>query len=213
MPEYPSSRRLRAAITAIAFVAAASLAACAQLIKPQVTTAPEALRAGAYRLDPDHATVLFKLDHLGLSTYVGRFDEIAASLDFDEAAPKAARLDVRIATASLDVNNPEFEDTLRGPAWFNAAEFPEARFVSTEIEVTGANTGRVTGDFTLMGVTQPVTLDVTFNGGARNLLTSRYTLGFAATGALSRSAFGLDRFVPAIGDRVMLEIHAEFQRQ
>ncbi|GAB4522625.1 MAG: YceI family protein [Parvularculaceae bacterium] len=210
MPERP---RLRPAAAGFAFLAVAGAAACAQLITPDVSTEAGALRAGAYRLDPDHAVLLFKLNHLGFSTFVGRFNDIEASLDFDESDPAAARLDARVATASIDVNNPEFEETLRGPGWFDTERFPEARFVSTEIEITGENTGRVTGDFTLMGETRPVTLDVTFNGGARNLLTRRYTLGFAASGAFSRSAFGLDNFAPAVGDQVTLEIHAEFQRQ
>lgn len=197
----------------LAAAGAVLLSACAQLITPDVSTEAGALRAGAYRLDPDHATLLFKLDHLGFSTYVGRFNEFDASLDFDESDPKAARLEARVATASIDVGNPDFEETLRGAAWFDTETFPEARFVSTSIEITGENAGRVTGDFTLMGETRPVTLDVTFNGGARNLLTRRYTLGFAASGAFSRSAFGLDNFAPAVGDVVTLEIHAEFQRQ
>ena len=57
-----------------------------------------------------------------------------------------------------------------------------------------------------------MTLDVTFNGGADSLLTGRYTLGFAATGTLLRSTFGLGAYAPAVGDEVTLEIHAEFQR-
>ena len=68
----------------------------------------------------------------------------------------------------------------------------------------------MTGDLTLRGVTAPVTLDVTFNGGGSNILTGAYTLGFEAEGTLLRSTFGLGSFAPAIGDEVTLEIHAEF---
>ena len=75
-------------------------------------------------------------------------------------------------------------------------------FRSTAIEVTGEKTGRITGDLTLHGVTRPVTLDVTFNGGANSLITGRYTLGFAATGAIKRSEFGISNLVPAVGDEV-----------
>jgi polyisoprenoid-binding protein YceI len=73
--------------------------------------------------------------------------------------------------------------------------------------------GTVAGELTLRGVTRPITLDVIFNGGADNLLTGRYTLGFAATGTIRRSEFGITNLVPAIGDEVTLEIHAEFLRQ
>ena len=70
----------------------------------------------------------------------------------------------------------------------------------------------VTGDFTLRGVTLPLELDGRFNGGADNILTGRYTLGFAASGSLSRSAYGIDAFGALVGDEVGIEIHAEFQR-
>jgi polyisoprenoid-binding protein YceI len=192
---------------------ALTLAACGYLLPAHNQTfAPEQLPAGAYRLDPEHASLLFKLDHFGFSELVGRFDRFQASLDFDPKEPQAARLTVLVDPASIDLNLPKFEQDLRGPDWFDVARFPQARFVSRKIEITGAKTGRVTGDLSLHGATAPVTLDVTFNGGADSLLTGRYTLGFAATGTLSRSAFGLGAYVPAVGDQVTLEIHAEFQR-
>jgi polyisoprenoid-binding protein YceI len=188
------------------------LGACGYLIPRAETTRPAALPAGAYRVDPEHASVLVKIDHLGFSQLVGRFDRFDATLDFDSDNPAASRLDAEIDPASIDFNLPKFEDDLRGADWFDVARYPEARFTSREIEATGENTGRVTGDLTLHGVTQPVTLDVTFNGAGDSLVTGRYTLGFAAAGTLSRSAFGLGAYAPAVGDEVSLEIHAEFQR-
>jgi len=190
------------------------VAGCGRLLPAQHQSVdPVDLRPGVYRLDPDHTTVLFKVDHLGFSTYIGRFDTVDATLDFDPERPRDARLDVVIETASVDVNLPAFEAELAGPDWFDSARFPQARFVSTAIEVTGEARGRVVGALTLRGVTRPATLDVTFNGGATNFATGLYTLGFAAEATLSRSAFGIDRLVPAIGDAVTLEIHAEFVRQ
>ena len=89
---------------------------------------------------------------------------------------------------------------------------PEARFESQGIAVTGERTGRVEGELSLHGASAPVTLEVTFNGAGDSLLTGRYTLGFAASGTLKRSDFGLGSYAPAVGDEVVLEIHAEFQR-
>jgi polyisoprenoid-binding protein YceI len=192
---------------------ALALGACGYLLPSHNQTfAPEKLPSGAYRLDPEHASLLFKLDHFGFSELVGRFDRFQASLDFDPKRPEAAHLVVLIDPASIDLNLPKFENDLRGPDWFDVAKFPQARFESRTIVVTGEKTGRVTGDLTLHGVTAPVTLDVTFNGGADSLLTGRYTLGFAASGTLKRSTFGLGAYAPAVGDQVTLEIHAEFQR-
>jgi polyisoprenoid-binding protein YceI len=188
------------------------LGACGYLLPRAGTPPPSELPAGSYRLDPDHASLLFKIDHLGFSQLVGRFDRFDATLDFDPENPAASRLSAEIDPASIDLDLPKFEEELRGPDWFDVERFPEARFDSREILITGDDTGRITGDLTLHGETRQVTLDATFNGGGDSLLTGRYTLGFAAAGTIPRSAFGLGAYAPAVGDEVTLEIHAEFQR-
>jgi polyisoprenoid-binding protein YceI len=189
-----------------------ALGACGYLQPRATPAAPADLPAGSYRIDPEHAALLFKIDHLGFSQLVGRFDRFDATLDFDPKQPGAAVLTVLVEVASIDLNLPEFEQELRGPGWFDVAQFPQARFVSHAIAITGANTGRITGDLTLHGVTRPITLDVTLNGAGDSLITGRYSIGFAASGTLNRSEFGLGAYAPAVGDAVVLEIHAEFQR-
>ena len=189
-----------------------ALGACGYLVPRAEPAAPAELPAGSYRIDPEHAALLFKIDHLGFSQLVGRFDRFDATLDFDPEQPEAAGLTVLVEVASIDLNLPEFEQDLRGPDWFDVAQFPQARFVSRTIAITGDDTGRITGDLSLHGVTRPVTLDVTLNGAGDSLITGRYSLGFTASGTLNRSEFGLGAYAPAVGDEVVLEIHAEFQR-
>jgi polyisoprenoid-binding protein YceI len=201
-----------AARRSVPIVLLLGLGACGYFIPRAATPPPAELPAGAYRLDPEHATLLFKIDHLGFSQLVGRFDRFDATVDFDPDNPEASRLNAEIDPASIDFDLPQFEDDLRGTDWLDVERYPEASFASRQVEVTGANTGRIIGDLTLRGVTQPVTLEVTFNGAGNSLVTGRYTLGFAATATVSRSAFGLGAYAPAIGDEVVLEIHAEFQR-
>ena len=198
----------------VVLVALLALAACGRLIPANnQTLEPARLEGGAYRLDPDHIALLWKVNHLGFAKFVGRFDRVDASLDFDPGTPAASRLEVIVETASIDSRVPKLDDDLRGSGWLDTTAFPQAIFRSTAIDVTGKNTGRVTGDLTLHGVTRPVSLDVTFNGGANDLITGRYTLGFAAAGTFKRSEFGIDSLIPAIGDEIELEIHAEFLRQ
>lgn len=189
-----------------------ALGGCGYLVPRAEPATPAELPAGSYRIDPEHAALLFKIDHLGFSQLVGRFDRFDATLDFDPEQPEAAVLTVLVEVESIDLNLPEFEQDLRGPDWFDVAQFPQARFVSRTIAITGDNTGRITGNLSLHGVTRPVTLDVTLNGAGDSLITGRYSLGFAATGSLKRSEFGLGAYAPAVGDEVVLEIHAEFQR-
>jgi polyisoprenoid-binding protein YceI len=200
--------------TALAsFLVVVPLSGCGYLIPAQhQTIEPAALRAGAYRLDPDHAVLLWKVDHLGFSTFVGRFDRLEGSLDFDPEEPESAALDVVVDMASVSTHVPSLTDDLRSPTWLDTGRFPEARFVSRSVEVTGPDRGIVTGDLTLLGETGPITFDVTFNGGATNMLTGNYTLGFSAAAVIDRSEFGLATFVPAIGREVTLEIYAEFFR-
>lgn len=183
------------------------------MLTPDVQQDQTALKPGLYRLDPDHASLSFSLDHMGLSRLTGRFDRLEASLDFDEADPAAAALDVVIDMNSLAIATPDFTETLKGGDWFDAAAAPRARFVSTGIAVTGANTGEVTGELTIGGTTAPVTLTVTFNGGAQVPLTGAYTLGFDAEGTLNRSDFGLGRFSSFVSDAVAIRFSGEFQRQ
>lgn len=191
----------------------AAAASCAALVTPEPVATRKALRDGAYSLDGAHASVVFKIDHLGFSTYVGRFEALDARLDFDADDPGAARLEAVIEMGSLDIANDEFAATLAGPDWFDAAQYPEARFVSRSIEITGENTGIISGELTLKGVTRPVALATTFNGGARDLIRGAYVVGFSATTTIDRTAFGVSAFSGVIADDVRLEIEAEFLRQ
>ncbi|NWG91503.1 MAG: YceI family protein [Parvularculaceae bacterium] len=188
-------------------------AACASIIAPKVASEPAALKPGAYALDPHHAAVLFKVNHLGYANYVGRFEKLEATLDFDAADPELSHVEARIDIASLDVGNDEFAATLAGPDWLDAGRFPEAVFRSTRIETIAGNAGRMIGDLTLHGVTSPVAFDVTFNGGAADFLRGGYVVGFSAKGEFSRKAFGVDRFDSVVGDKVVIEIEAEFVRR
>ncbi len=196
----------------VATLALVLVAACASLAAPRVKTEPQALRSGQYALDKTHAALTFKIDHMGFSKFVGRFERFDASLDFDAGNPTTARVQAIIDVASLDIANDAFAATLIGAQWFDAARYPQARFVSTHVERTGDRTGRVTGDLTLHGVTAPVTLDVVFNGGAQDLLRGAYIVGFSARGSVSRADFGIDKYDGIIGDEVGIEIEAEFER-
>ena len=190
-----------------------SLTACSQLLAPNVQTELVKLRTGQYSLDPEHSAVIFKVGHLGLSTFVGRFEQVKASLDFDPNAIENAKLQAVIAMASVNVNNEDFEDTLRGSSWFNVEQYPEAVFQSKSARSLTPNVVRFMGDLTFLGVTKEVALDVTFNGGAMNMLTRRYTIGFEATSRFNRSDFGLDQYLGLVGDEITIEAYAEFLRE
>lgn len=189
------------------------------LVRPNFETRTADLRAGEYLLDPAHSFLLFKIGHLELATYVGRFNRFDATLDFDSKNPSNSRLDAVVYLESLDINDPELEQTLSGSKWLDSKEFPEARFKTQSIvlpDSSASETTRpllaITGDLTFRGVTHPIVLEGYFNGGADNLLTGKYTLGFTARANFSRSLFGMTDFSGLIGDKVEIEVFAEFQR-
>lgn len=197
---------------ALALVGASLLFSCNRLLTPDQTTEVTEVRAGQYVLDPNHATLIWKLNHLGFSTFLGSFNEFEASLDFDPENIENASLEVVIDTASLDVDLPEFEEELRGDNWFDVAAFPQAIFRTTRyIEAIDDDSFIFEGDLTLLGTTAPVSLEVNFHGGGRNFLTRSYTVGFSGSAIFNRSDFGLDRFTSfGVGDEIELEIHVEF---
>lgn len=196
----------------LVLVCSVLLVSCDRLLTPDFNTEITELRAGQYTIDSDHASVLWKINHLGFSTFIGRFNDIEASLDFDPENIENSSVEVIINTAGLDINNPEFAEELRGSNWFDVENFPQAVYRTTSFLESNENTFVFEGELTLLGVTAPVTLNVVFNGGGRNFLTRKYTLGFSGSANFQRSVFGLSRFTSfGVGDDINLEIHIEFQ--
>lgn len=184
------------------------LSACAT---PPVVT-PSAAPAGNYKLDPTHASVTWSLSHAGLSNYTARFDTISGALNFNPDAPQNSTVDIRIDPKSISTGLPKFDEEIATSGnYFDANTFPEIRFVSTDIKLTGDATGLITGDLTVKGVTKPVTLDVTFNGAGKSFGNPGKTLGFSATTSFLRSDYNMGHLVSfGIGDEVSLRIETEF---
>jgi polyisoprenoid-binding protein YceI len=202
--------------------AALALAACA-FVTAQPTSAaqpaPLKVPAGTYTLDKAHASLIFKVSHLGFSSFTGRFSRFDAKLQFDPARPAAARVEATIDPRSIEADNPpgNFLAMLQGADWLDAARYPEMTFRSTRVTALGAKKLRVRGDLTLHGVTRPVDLDVTYNGGyAGHPMDPQARIGFSARGTLKRSAFGVSLGIPepgsqmGVGDTVELLLEAEF---
>jgi polyisoprenoid-binding protein YceI len=175
--------------------------------------------AGDYTLDKHHSTVVLRVSHLGFSNYTAAFAEFDAKLRFDQNNASASTLEATINPMSLTVPSPPdgFLAELTGNQWLNTATYPAITFKSTKVETTGADTGKVTGDLTLHGVTKPVVLDVVYNGGyPGHPMDPNARVGFSAKGVFKRSDFGIAYGVPAPGttmgvsDEVQVTIEAEF---
>jgi polyisoprenoid-binding protein YceI len=195
----------------LGFLLCASLAQAAG-----VSTDPKQAPTGAYQIEPRHTQVIFAIPHYGITDYYGRFEKVGGTLSFNPGAPEKSAVDVTIDMASANVMNSTLVGELAGPTVFDSAHFPQATFKSTKVERTGANTGRMTGDLTLRGVTKPVTFDITFNGGLTAPMGGAgYDLGFHATTVIKRSDFGLTSmgWSDFVGNEVKLTIEALFVQQ
>jgi polyisoprenoid-binding protein YceI len=194
--------------------AAGVLSTLAAATVPDVSKDPAHAPAGAYKLETAHSLVLFSIGHLGLTDYYGRFDKLSGTLDFDSNAPEKSATSITIDTTSVDTPSDRLNNELKGDNVFATAKFPEATFKSTSVEKTGPDTGRITGDLTIKGVTKPVVLDVVFNGGAKSAMGGGFALGFRATAQIKRSDFDMTDMIwsPFVGDDVTLIIEAMFQQ-
>ncbi|MEO0499561.1 MAG: YceI family protein [Pseudomonadota bacterium] len=172
--------------------------------------AATAMPAGTYAVDPAHTLVNFTIGHLGISPFTGQFGNPAGTLTIDPADPSAASVDIVFPIADVSTTSARLDEHLQAEEFFDAANHPEGRFASTAITVDG-DRATITGDLTLRGVTKPVVLQATLYGAAENPLNQRKSLGFSATTEVMRSDFGINAYLPALADRVELNIEAAFE--
>lgn len=196
--------------TLLVVFVALTLSGCVSWLAPSVKSTLIELKAGEYQLDTTHAALMFKVQHLGLSTYVGRFNQFDAQLNFEPENMANASLKAVVDIRSIDVNNDDLSETLQSGTWFNSQAFEQASFTSHTVTPISDTSFNFSGDLTLRGVTNPVTFVATFHGGADNWISGKYTLGFSAVGNIKRSDFGMDSYIPIVGDEIELEIYAEF---
>jgi len=177
-------------------------------------TSGMAQAAETYKMDTEgsHAFIQFKIQHLGFSWLLGRFNTFDGEFVLDEENIENSKVKVTIDVASVDSNHGERDKHLRGKDFFEVAKYPEATFVSTRVEKTGEKTAKITGDFTLKGVTKPVTLDAEYIGGGKDPWGG-YRQGFEATTQLKLKDFGIDYNLGPASEVVDIYISVEGIRQ
>jgi polyisoprenoid-binding protein YceI len=162
-----------------------------------------------FRFDTVHTQILFSASHLGFSHPTGRLHLKSGYFHFDDNDWSTAKVDALIDMASVDMGDASWSDKLRSREFFASERYPTAHFVSTGVAKTAARSGIVHGTLTLLGVSRPLDLQVTFNRAAVDAYTFKYTAGFSATASLKRSDFGMRKYLPDIGDDVDIRIEVE----
>ena len=181
--------------------------ACAFLLLCALA-APARAEPVVYTLDPAHSFVNFELRHFGTSTIRGRFGPVDGSVTLDRAAASGS-VSVTIATASVSTGLRVFDARIREPDLLASAEFPQASFVAERFRFDGERLAEVRGEFTLRGVTLPLSLFARHFACEEREAARREVCGGDFETEISRSAFGAGFGLPFVGDRVRLLVQVE----
>jgi polyisoprenoid-binding protein YceI len=196
---------------ALLMLAAVTVLPATGAARAQLSDSSAAVRAGTYKLDPNHGKITWSVSHFGVSTYIGQFAHVEAALKLDPKAVGATALDVTVDANSVGTLNPVLDAELKSKMFLDTANFPTASFKATNVTRTGEKTADIAGDLTLHGVTRPVVVHATFTLGGSNPIDKTYELGFAGSAEILRSEFGIKTFLPNLGDKVTLTLEAEFR--
>lgn len=159
-----------------------------------------------------HASINFRVKHLGFSWTLGRFDTFGGAFTFDAENPEQGRVEVTIDTTSVNSNHSERDNHLRSGDFLDVANFPEAKFVSTAIEVTGEDTAKIIGDLTFLGTTKEIVIDAKFIGEGSDPWGG-YRAGFEGTTEFAMKDFGVKMDLGPLSQMVELDLHVEGIRQ
>ena len=173
-----------------------------------VTTGILAVETDTYDVDPVHTFACFKVGHLGIGHVQGCFTDISGTVVVDPENPATGSADIMIKTASVNTFNEQRDAHLRNEDFFNVEKYQEMSFKSTAVEVVDENHYRVTGDFTLLGVTKPVTVDARLTGRGQDPWGNT-RVGFYTEFSIVRSEYGMDKMIPAAGDHVDITLSLE----
>ena len=170
-----------------------------------------ALPAGTYKSEQGHAYVAFQYSHQGYSKPIIRWGTTDATVTFDAANPENSKLTVILPVNEIDTGVANFDDHIKSPDFFDAAKFPEVKFVSTDIDQIKDGYGTLTGELTIKGITKPFTLTGTVNKVGKNFRSGVDMFGVSAKGQLKRSDFGIDKYAP-MADDIEIMVEVEFQK-
>jgi polyisoprenoid-binding protein YceI len=165
-----------------------------------------AVAAQKYDIDTNHTYVMFTYNHLGFSNPLVHLEKISADFQLDTADLTKSSIAVTLPLEGLHTGVAKLDDDLKSPNFFDAAKYPEITFKSTKVEKTGADGLKINGDLTVHGVTKPVVLNAKVNKIGDSPMGKGPSAGFEAEATLQRSAFGVGKLVPAVGDEIKVHI-------
>jgi len=167
--------------------------------------------ADTFKIDPVHSSVLFSIKHLGVTDFYALFNDMSGTVTFDKADPAKSSVELTVPVESLNSRNPKRDQHLKSPDFFNAKQFPTLSFKSKKVEASG-DIYKISGDFTLHGVTKPITIE--FKKGAEGKGMEGEVRGGGETRfTIKRSNYGMTFMQGALGDEVNIIVSVEGVKQ
>ena len=170
-----------------------------------------ALGAETFKIDPVHSSVLFGIKHLGVTDFYAFFKDISGTVTIDRADPTKSSVELTVPVESLDSRNPKRDQHLKSPDFFNAKQFPTLSFKSNKVEGTG-NLYKISGDFTLHGVTKPITIEFKKGAEAKGM-EGEMRGGGETRFTIKRSDYGMTFMQGPLGDEVNIIVSVEGIKQ
>lgn len=164
-----------------------------------------------YKINPVHSSVTFKVRHF-FTPVAGSFSDFSGTITLDRDDMTKSRIEGEIRAMSVDTNNDDRDEHVRGEDFLKTSDNPLMSFKSTKWEMVSDSEYEVTGDLKMAGKTVPVTFEfevLGFNEGRRG----EYLGGFEAETEIKRSDWGITYGQPAVGDDVEIEITVQAVRQ
>lgn len=163
--------------------------------------------AGTYTIEPSHTYPSFEADHMGISLWRGKFTKTSGTIELDLAA-KTGSVDIVVDAGSVDFGHAKMNEHAKGADMFNVAKFPNATFKG-KMKFNGDTPVAVEGEFTLLGVTKPMTLTISKFKCIQHPFFKKEACGADASAEFKRTDFGLSYATPKFAPEVKLQIQVE----
>lgn len=186
------------------FLLKTTLSSCLLLSLPLVGAA--ASTPQKWKLDVPKTNVDFEVAYLGRAKTDGQFKKVNGTINYDMRNPASTTINFVVDTNSIDTGRAIKDSFLRRKELLNTQKYPTMTFVSKKVQMINAKEANVTGDFTVLGQTKPLTVKVTLSDVVNDPATAQPTLNFKATGSVNRYNYGVTAFPKVIGNMIPLKI-------
>lgn len=159
-----------------------------------------------WKLDVPKTHVDFEVAYLGRAKSDGQFKKVNGTINYDMRNPEATTIKFIVDTDSIDTDNKIKDSFLRRKELLNTQQYPTMTFVSKKVTMINPKEANVTGDFTVLGQTKPLTVKVVLSNVERDPTTAKPILKFKATGSVNRYSYGVTAFPKLIGNMIPLQI-------